>query len=267
MYNIFLDLKVGQETTLRCEGDGSPQPQFEWQQLVDSNDPSMTKILRRSNNTILHIRSEIDLYEVTSSLFSYRNVSYDNEGMWRCSARNTIKGHERVTHSQPIRVEVSGRPLPLVQNERLEVSAGLGQDVQLLVNFCSDPPPRRLVWQWGSLSLEGGDQRGRFTASKPEPGHKTDCFSAVLSILGVERPDERTYLLTTDNGSGVLRSAVKLSITDPVSMVTVLAISISLLVIIVFCCICTVAMKRRHSCCFTRKQHFPPADNIRSALN
>ena len=26
-----------------------------------------------------------------------RNVTYDSEGMWRCTARNTIKGHERVT--------------------------------------------------------------------------------------------------------------------------------------------------------------------------
>lgn len=183
--------------------------------------------------------------------------------MWRCSARNIIKDQERVTHSQPIRVEVSGRPLPLVQNERQVINVGLGQDAELLVNFCSDPPPRKLVWEWGSLSLEQGEERGRFTASKAEPGHKKDCFSATLKILGVERPDERTYLLMIDNGSGILRLAVRLSIKDPVSMVTVLAISISVLVIIVFCCICTVAMRRRHSCCFTRKRHFQPTDNIR----
>ena len=52
----LIDLKVGQETTLRCEGDGSPYPNFEWQQLVEGSDPSMTKILRRANNTVLHIR-------------------------------------------------------------------------------------------------------------------------------------------------------------------------------------------------------------------
>lgn len=59
---VFLDLKIGEETTLRCEGDGNPEPRYEWQQLVDSNDPSMTKILRRSNDTILRIRSVSSVY-------------------------------------------------------------------------------------------------------------------------------------------------------------------------------------------------------------
>ena len=243
------DLKVGQETTLRCDGDGSPQPQYEWQQLVDSSDPSMTRILRRANDTILHIR----------------NVTYDNEGMWRCTARNIIKGQERVTHSQPIRIEVSGRPLPLVQDGRQPhtVHVSLGQEAELEVRFCSDPPPRKMTWEWGSLSLDEGQFRGRFTASKAEAGSKKDCYVSKLSIQGVERPDERTYLLLIDNGSGILRSAVRLSVKDPVSMVTVLAISISVLVIIVFCCICTMAMRKRHACCFRRKQHFHQHDNIR----
>ena len=48
--------------------------------------------------------------------------------------------------------------------------------VQVAVSFCSDPPPRRLAWQWGSLSLEEGQFRGRFTALKAEPGHKKVCY-------------------------------------------------------------------------------------------
>ena len=79
----------------------------------------------------------------------------------------------------------------------------------------------------------------------------------------MQRPDERSYLLVVDNGSGVLRAAARLAIRDPVSMVTVLALSISLLVIIVICCACTVAMRRRHVCCFGKKQHFHQHDNIR----
>ena len=51
-----LDLSIGQEATLRCDGDGRPEPRFEWQQLVEAADPGMTRILRRSNDTILHIR-------------------------------------------------------------------------------------------------------------------------------------------------------------------------------------------------------------------
>ena len=63
-----------------------------------------------------------------------RNVTYDSEGLWRCTARNTIKGHERVTHSQPIRVEVSGRPLPIpapATKTGGEAAAQLGEDAEV----------------------------------------------------------------------------------------------------------------------------------------
>ena len=50
------DLSIGEEATLRCDGDGSPEPSYEWQQLVAGSDPGMTRILRRANDTILHIR-------------------------------------------------------------------------------------------------------------------------------------------------------------------------------------------------------------------
>ena len=55
MYPIS-DLSIGEEATLRCDGDGSPEPSYEWQQLVAGSDPGMTRILRRANDTILHIR-------------------------------------------------------------------------------------------------------------------------------------------------------------------------------------------------------------------
>ena len=193
-------------------------------------------------------------------------MTYDSEGRWRCTARNIIKGQERVTNSQEIRIEVSGRPLPLLASHKPTVEVALGQDAMLAVSFCADPPPRSLTWEWGSLSLEDGQFRGRFTSLKTEPNTKKNCYTCRLEIRSVERPDERTYYLLIDNGSGVLRSGVRLSVKDPVSMVTVLAISISVLVIIVFCCICTVAMRRRRSCCFRRKQHFHQHDNIRFAI-
>ena len=39
-----LDVKVGEETSLRCEGDGSPEPQFEWQQKLEDGDTSMVPL-------------------------------------------------------------------------------------------------------------------------------------------------------------------------------------------------------------------------------
>ena len=49
------DVKVGEATSLRCEGDGSPEPQFEWQQKLEDGDTSMVMV--RLRETVLHIRS------------------------------------------------------------------------------------------------------------------------------------------------------------------------------------------------------------------
>ena len=186
--------------------------------------------------------------------------------MWRCTARNIIKGNERVTHSEPIRLEVSGRPLPLVASDRQRViQAGLGKEAELAVSYCADPPPLRLTWEWGNMSLAEGGFQGRFTSLKSESDKRRDCYRSRLVIRGIQRSDEATYSLVIDNGSGILKSGVKLVVKDPVSMVTVLALSISVLVIIVICCICTAAMRRRHVCCFRRKEHFHQHD-IRWAL-
>ena len=187
-------------------------------------------------------------------------MTYESEGMWRCTARNTIKGNERVTHSEPLRLEVSGRPLPLVASNQPELHVALGKDAELAVNYCSAPPPLKLTWEWANTSLAEGDFQGRFTSLKSEPGKRKDCYKSRLVIRGILRTDETTYSLVIDNGSGILRSGVRLAVKDPVSMVTVLALSISVLVIIVFCCICTAAMRRRHVCCFRRKEHFQQHD-------
>ena len=91
-----------------------------------------------------------------------RNVTYESEGMWRCTARNKIKGNERVTHSEPVRLEVSGRPLPLEASDRQRViQAGLNKEAELAVSYCADPPPLRLTWEWANMSLAEGAFQAR----------------------------------------------------------------------------------------------------------
>jgi len=34
------------------------------------------------------------------------------------------------------------------------------------VLFCSNPPPSKAIWEWGSLQLEAGYPMGRFKADK-----------------------------------------------------------------------------------------------------
>ena len=113
----------------------------------------------------------------------FSNVTYDHEGLWRCSARNTIKGQERRNHSETVRIEVSGRPLAraLVQGETRGVAVAVGEEAVLQLQFCSDPPPRQLAWEWGSLRLEEGRARGRFSASQRISVKRKDCYRADLS--------------------------------------------------------------------------------------
>lgn len=39
-----------------------------------------------------------------------------------------------------------------------------GEDALIQVMFCSDPRPLRTTWEWGSLQLEAGNDKGRYVA-------------------------------------------------------------------------------------------------------
>ena len=67
------------------------------------------------------------------------NVSYSDEGLWRCTASNTIKGEERRLHSEVLRLGVAGRPMVMAE-ETMEVqAASLQEDKDIQVR-------RRAMW-------------------------------------------------------------------------------------------------------------------------
>jgi len=245
----FIDLEVGEDTTLTCEGDGSPAPQFEWHQRIDVGSGG-------EENTVYH--------RGTGRVINLRNVTYEQEGLWRCSAFNIIKGRERKVHSEVLRIGVSGKPLPMAlkleeRSSRSYISP-LGQEAVLSVSFCSDPPPRKLRWEWGSLKLGKGQSRGRFSVPELDPEKKKDCYSSKLQIENAASQDERTYYLVAENDRGVLRSGVRLSVRDPISMVTVIGIAISGLLLIVLLLLLLVFARRSRRCCFKDKKHYEPHD-------
>ena len=59
-------MKVGEATSLRCEGDGSPEPEYEWQQKLEDGDTSMVMV--RLRETVLHIRSVSEGWQLTGPL-------------------------------------------------------------------------------------------------------------------------------------------------------------------------------------------------------
>ena len=224
----FVDLEVGERQVLTCSAEGSPEPRFEWMQKFDDGGEET-------------IASKLG----TGPKIVLENITYEHEGLWRCTALNTIKGEERRAHSQVLRVGVSGAPLvqtrPLCEPKSL---FQLKESADLEVVFCADPPPSRVRWEWGSMALEQGKKRGRISVSELEPGSRKDCYSSKISFNPVNSEDARTYYLVAENERGELRNGVKLSVTDPISMATVIGIAVSCLVLIVFLLVCLVCSQK-----------------------
>ena len=228
----FVDLEVGERRVLTCSAQANPEPQFQWMQRYDEN---------VDNDEMLAFNLG------TGPQIVIENATYEHEGLWRCVAWNTIKGEMRRVNSQVLRVGVSGKPL--VRTDRLVeprslFEATLKESADLKVVFCADPPPRRVRWEWGSMALEQGRQRGRISVSELEPADRKDCYTSQISFNPVSAEDSRTYYLVAENERGELRSGVKLSVTDPVSMATVIGIAVSCLFLVSFLLICIVCSQK-----------------------
>ena len=242
----FVDLEVGGRQVFTCSADGDPQPEFEWMQKFEERGEETSAFKLGTGREIV-----ID------------NVTYEHEGLWRCSASNTIKGEVRTQHSPVLRVGVSGKPL--IQTGRtLEprslFEGRLKEKTDLEVVFCSDPPPSKVHWEWGSVQLEQGKRRGRISVSDLQPSDRKDCYASKISFDPVTSEDARTYYLVAENERGELRNGVKLSVTDPISMVAVVGIAVSCAVIILFLLTCIVCSKKYSKCCFKDKGRFQPQD-------
>ena len=73
-------------------------------------------------------------------------------------------------HSELLRVQVTGRPMPATSpQEKSAMSlqhATSTENAELSMTFCADPPPRAVRWEWGSMVLLEGEVHGRI-ASMP----------------------------------------------------------------------------------------------------
>lgn len=120
---------VGSSKVLRCKADGSPTPSYQW----------LHKLERGGEVEVVSTRQDLDLV----------SVGYDNSGEYICRAFNNINGVERSTESDVISVQVSGQPQLLASHSGHMVTATVGDNVDLDIVLCSDPPPKANTWQWG----------------------------------------------------------------------------------------------------------------------
>ncbi|XP_047472072.1 irregular chiasm C-roughest protein-like isoform X7 [Penaeus chinensis] len=243
-------------TLLDCLAEGNPPPKYMWRQTV----PDTQEVLMRGTNSTLLLE----------------DVTYEHQGQYECVVSNTIKGEEIEEISMPITLEVVGAPQVLRYTVERNVQVEKGEDALIQVMFCSDPRPLRTTWEWGSLQLEAGNDKGRYVAENlAQQDTREDCYAARLRVQHADVADARDYILNVENDKGKDRYAVGLRVNghvdkpplqrvppsaEPVSMSTVIGIVIACLVVLVIVTLFVLYAFKTEKWCFSQRGDFKPTD-------
>jgi hypothetical protein len=148
-----------------------------------------------------------------------------------------------------IRLQVSG--VPQVVKQVGDVVGVNGRDVRLEAEFCSSPLPLKNTWEWGGTVLPAGSELdSKYKAELVEHPHMANCYISRLTVRGVGLRDSRPYTLMVENKHGRDTVPVLLSIKDPVSMTSVIAVVIALLIIFLVLVISLLIAYKKQKLCF-----------------
>ncbi|KAF5289667.1 hypothetical protein FQR65_LT11784 [Abscondita terminalis] len=227
--------------TFECIGEGNPQPTYQWLQRYPTRSDF---IIERGRESKLHVS----------------NVTYDFQGEYVCKVTNIIGGTERTVQSEAIALQVVGAPQVLRHSIKPEIRVEKGENANLRVVVCADPRPRVMAWEWGSVRMEAGSEKGRFKVDDVTEEDREDCYSAALHILNAESVDSRAYYLAVENDKGKDKHAVLLHVNEPMQLKTLLSLAGgALAAFLLLICACIYAIKTE-KCCFSRKGDFKPTD-------
>lgn len=129
-------IQLGNSTHLSCLFEGNPSPEIKWFYV----DP------------LSKLATTLQLENDKKSQLQLKNVTYRNEGDYYCEARNYINGQVYAVRSSNILLDIYGEPQFLMKSPVL-AKAVQGAKSDIALTFCSDPPPQRVYWQFGSIVL------------------------------------------------------------------------------------------------------------------
>jgi len=219
---------VHNKTVLSCKAEGNPEPVYEWLQQLHNG-----QVRKRSYTSDLAIE----------------DVGYEDQGEYSCMASNSIGGERRQVQSEVVRLEVAG--VPQVVKSVREVDGITGRDVRIEGHFCSDPMPVLNTWQWDGVVLPAGSEiDGRYKAELEPHPHMADCYISRLIVRRLEMRDGRTYTLNVENKHGRDTVPMMLNIQDPVSMASVIAVVLAILIIFLFVVISLLIAYKKQKLCF-----------------
>ena len=193
------DVKAGDKLTLNCYAESYPRADYTWLQQL-----SFGEILVRGYESSLVIR----------------NVGFEHSGEFVCKARNVIKNSIKEVQSDLVSVVVKGAPQIQEFKAIDEYLVKSGENVHLIIPFCSNPPPS-VDWIIGlpdsntnMISLTSGTRYGRFAADIERENIAGHCYQAVLNIMGAHPADSNIYVVEIENDEGGVKKNVKLSVID-----------------------------------------------------
>jgi len=219
---------VHNRTVLTCRAEGNPPPKYQWLQRLPQD-----QVLKRGYEADLVIG----------------DAGYSDQGEYTCRAINMVGGERRETSSDVIRIQVSG--VPQVVKQVGDVVGVNGHDVRLEAEFCSDPLPLTNTWQWGGTVLPAGSELdSKYKAELLTHPHMENCYISRLTVRGVGLRDSRPYTLLVENKHGRDTVPVLLNIRDPVSMTSVIAVVIALLVIFLVLVVSLLIAYKKQKLCF-----------------
>ena len=128
-----------------------------------------------------------------------------------CHATNVIRNIEKITHSAPVHLTVTGPPrLYLDPETRFETSAG--SDTSMEVRVCGEPRPL-VQWKVDHLVLAAGSGHGRYKAhSLHKLASHPNCYISRLSVLAADREDSKTFQITVENVLGAETHSLELRV-------------------------------------------------------
>ncbi|XP_066976526.1 kin of IRRE-like protein 3 isoform X2 [Macrobrachium rosenbergii] len=245
---LYMTVTLHNHTLLECLAEGNPPPQYTWIQTIPEGD----RTLVRSHNATLLLDS----------------LTYEHQGKYVCVASNTIKGDIIEDSSQPITLEVVGAPHVLRYTVNRNIEVAEGDDAVIQVVFCSDPQPSRTTWEWGSLTLDAGNGRGRYIAENIAQDSREDCYTARLWVQSVDHSDARDYQLYVENSKGADSYTVSLFVNGDVHkpllqrvppsaeallMSTIIGAVIVLLVLLIIITLLVLYAFKTERWCFSRR--------------
>lgn len=171
-----LNAKKGDDVTLSCSGEGTPEPTVTWTRLGKKMPDGSAS------------RSETEIM--------YTKVTRKHEGTYKCTASNG-SGNDA---SKTIKVVVEYEPE--IEVQEVFIHSQTGDSVELVCNVHAVPRPK-VVWSKNNIEINDEDHAN---IEIKNMGHKH-----TLSIDGVNKEDYGTYHCEAVNSLGKAKQQLEIS--------------------------------------------------------